>query len=63
MKKFEYETFLFDCETAFDRYSEKETKFLNNKGNEGWELVSVVAFAPLSHLIDKTIYYFKREIE
>lgn len=63
MKKFEYKVDQVETHSdfGFRRYSGGEDKFLREKGNSGWELIGVVSEGPLTNL-DKTTYYFKREI-
>lgn len=55
MKQFEYKTEKKSCEHQFVRYSNEEDTYLKDKGEEGWELVSVIDDKP------STVYYWKKE--
>lgn len=55
MKKFEY------CYISMLDNMKHHTSRLNDKGKEGWELVSVVK--PAQKYANELLYYFKREIK
>lgn len=59
MKKFEYETdSKWETTSNRGRGSLKEKEYLKERGENGWELVSVT----IEDLGRETIYYWKREI-
>jgi len=63
MKKYQYGVERKNCVYDFRRESPQEMKYIEEKSNDGWELVSVVAESPTGrHDLTITIYYWKREI-
>lgn len=65
MKQFEYQTIVIDPKSkdfwGTKLSTEEIDKLLNEKGNEGWELVSVQAYSIYDVHTSKLIYTFKRE--
>lgn len=59
-KTYEYKTEDKNCSRNFNRSSQAELDYLYEQGKNGWELVSVIARAPMTTL-DVTTYYWKRE--
>lgn len=58
MKQFEYKTEAGTIEKNWKLNDEKETDYLNKKGQDGWELITVWA----ENFNGNIVYYFKREL-
>lgn len=60
MQKFEYLVMVFETDRKLQAL-EKSTTELTAKGNEGWELVSVVPVKDIGK--NSSFFYFKRLIQ
>lgn len=64
MKQFEYQTIVVKTKTTgflgTNLETEEMDKILNEKGNEGWELVSVYSYTMTGSTIS-FLYTFKRD--
>ena len=56
--KYKYKVEEKNCERQFSRGSQAESDYLQRNGMDGWELVSVVPYAP-TLTFDHTTYYWK----
>ena len=64
MKKWEYKRYEFD--TAYKQNRRSPLPHIagqNELGEEGWELVSVIALARRGQTVDSEVLWFKRPLE